>query len=74
MGLDVHFYNRKKAKSKQELDKQDVINEFFSSSSNTELQQSLMRLKEYTFLSEESLDECLVKAIKSVYREIFYLL
>ena len=63
MGLDVHFYNRKKAKSKQELDKQDVINEFFSSSSNTELQQSLMRLKEYTLLSEESLDECLVKAI-----------
>ena len=63
MGLDVHFYNRKKAKSKQELDKQAVINEFISSSSNTELQQSLMRLKEYTLLSEESLDECLVKAI-----------
>lgn len=63
MGLDVHFYNRKKVKSEQELDKQDVINEFISSSSNTELQQSLMRLKEYTLLSEESLDECLVKAI-----------
>ena len=56
MGLDVHFYNRKKSKSKQELDKQSVINEFISSSSNTELQQSLMRLKEYTLLSEESLE------------------
>lgn len=63
MGLDVHFYNRKKSKSKQELDKQDVINEFISSSSNTELQQSLMRLKEYTLLSEESFVECLIKAI-----------
>ena len=42
---------------------QDVISEFINSSSNTELQQSLMRLKEYTLLSEESLDECLVKAI-----------
>lgn len=63
MGLDVHFYNRKKSKSKQELDKQAVINEFISSSSNTELQQSLMRLKEYTLLSEEPFNECLVKAI-----------
>lgn len=63
MGLDVHFYNRKKSKSKQELDKQSVINEFISSSSNTELQQSLMRLKEYTLLSEESLEACLIKAI-----------
>lgn len=63
MGLDVHFYNRKKVKFEQELDKQDVLNEFISSSSNTELQQSLMRLKEYTLLSEEPLDECLVKAI-----------
>ncbi len=48
MGMDIHFYNRKKDKSKQKLDKQDVINEFISSSSNTELQQSLMQLKEYT--------------------------
>lgn len=63
MGLDVHFYNRKKSKSKQELDKQDVIHEFISSSSNTELQQSLMQLKEYTLLSEEPLDACLIKAI-----------
>lgn len=63
MGLDVHFYNRKKVKSEQELDKQNVINEFINSSSNTELQQSLMHLKEYSLLSEESLDECLVKAI-----------
>ena len=63
MGLDVHFYNRKKSKSKQELNKQAVINEFISSSSNTELQQSLMRLKEYTLLSEESLEACLIKAI-----------
>lgn len=63
MGLDVHFYNRKKSKFKQELNKQDVINEFISSSSNTELQQSLMRLKEHTLLSEEPFNDCLIKAI-----------
>lgn len=71
MGLDVHFYNRKKVRFKQELDKQAVINEFISSSSNTELQQSLMRLKEYTLLSEESLDECLVKAINQFIERYF---
>ena len=48
MGLDIYFYSRNKSKSKQELDKQDVINEFISLSSNTELQKSLLNLKEYT--------------------------
>ena len=63
MGLDVYFYNRKKARSKQELDNQNVLNEFINSLSNKELEQSLIRLKEYTLLSEESLDGCLIKAI-----------
>jgi hypothetical protein len=63
MGLDVHFYNRKKIKPEHKVDGIDVLKEVSELSSDTELLQALKRLKEYTLLSEERLNECLVKAI-----------
>ncbi len=63
MGLDVHFYNRKKIKPEHKEDGVDVLKEVSKLSSDTELLQALKRLKEYTLLSEERLNECLTKAI-----------
>jgi hypothetical protein len=63
MGLDVYFYNRKKIKPEHKVDGVDVLKEVSELSADTELLQALKRLKEYTLLSEERLNECLVKAI-----------
>ena len=63
MGLDVHFYNRKKIKPEHKVDGVDVLKEVSKLSSDTELLQALKRLKEYTLLSEERINECLTKAI-----------
>ena len=63
MGLDVYFYNRKKIKPEHKVDGIDVLKEVSELSADTELLQALKRLKEYTLLSEERLNECLVKAI-----------
>ena len=63
MGLDVFFYNRKKIKPEHQANGADVLKEVSELSSDTELLQALKRLKEYTLLSEEQLNECLIKAI-----------
>ena len=63
MGLDVYFYNRKKIKPEHKVDGVDVLKEVSELSSDTELLQALKRIKEYTLLSEERLNECLTKAI-----------
>ena len=63
MGLDVYFYNRKKIKPEHKVEGIDVLKEVSGLLSDTELLQALKRLKEYTILSEERLNECLTKAI-----------
>lgn len=61
MGLDIYFYNRKKIKPENKVEGEDVLKEI--TSSDKELLQSLKSLKEYTLLSKENLNECLVRAI-----------
>lgn len=63
MGLDVHFYNRKKIKPENKVEGTDVLNEVSTLSSDTELLNALKKLKEYTLLSEVPFNESLTKAI-----------
>lgn len=74
MGLDVHFYNRKKIKPEYKANDKDILQEITDSSNNTELLKALKSLKEYALLSKETLDNCLIKAINSfVEREYSFL-
>ena len=63
MGLDVHFYNRKKIKPENKVDDSSLINEVSSLSSDLEVLKVFKKLKEYSLLSEVPLSECLIKAI-----------
>ena len=63
MGLDVYFYNRKKIKPEHKVEGSEVLKEVSGLSDNKDLLDALKRLKEYTMLSEEHFNECLVKAI-----------
>ena len=63
MGLDVHFYNRKKIKPEQKVDGLDILKEVSLLSDNIDLLKALEKLKSYTVLSGESFVECLVRAI-----------
>lgn len=63
MGLDVHFYNRKKVKPENKADDSSLINEVSSLSSDSEVFKVIKKLKEYSLLSEVPLSECLIKAI-----------
>lgn len=63
MGLDVHFYNRKKIKPENQINNESLIKETTNLTTNTEILNSLKKLKEYSLLSETPLAECLIKAI-----------
>ena len=63
MGLDVHFYNRKKIKPENQINNESLIKETTNLTTNTEILNSLKKLKEYSLLSETPFNECLIKAI-----------